>query len=137
MTEAALMLNEPYAEPPHTEEYINGLLRRLKKMFNGRIVLTGVSFDINQLGAACFDGTGEPVYAMQARIPGFFHGTGDIFGSTLISGLMNGLSLHDSAQAAADFTVASIRLTEPGLDRRYGVRFEAALSGLASRFQLS
>jgi pyridoxine kinase len=134
LTEAALMLNEPYADGPFTEDYINGLVRRLGKAFGGKVVLTGVSFDKTRLGAAYYDSvSGELGYAMNTRIEGFFHGTGDIFGSVLLSGFLNGLSFKDTVQTAVDFTVDSIKLTESGREQRYGVRFEAALPGLIKK----
>jgi pyridoxine kinase len=55
-------------------------------------VLTGVCFDDNELGAACYDSnSGDISYAFSKRIGGHYHGTGDIFASALISALLNGL----------------------------------------------
>jgi pyridoxine kinase len=71
---------------------------------------------------------------MHEKIPGIYHGTGDIFGSSLLAGLMNGLSLCDSAQAAVNFTVDSIKMTDPDTEPRYGVRFESALKQFILRF---
>jgi len=134
LTETALMLSEPYIEGPYTPEYINGLCRRLKADFNADIVLTGVSFNKDNLGAAYYGkDASESGYAMQMLIPGSFHGTGDVFGSSLLSALLNGFSLKDAAQAAVELTVDSIRQTEPGREKRYGVRFEAALPGLIKK----
>ena len=66
---------------------------------------------------------------MEEQVEGYYHGTGDVFASALVGAIQNGLSLRDSAQAAVDFTVASIRRTHAeGTDIRYGVNFEANLS---------
>ena len=65
---------------------------------------------------------------MEDRIEGYYHGTGDVFASALVGAIHRGLSLRDAAQAAVDFTVASIRRTkEEGTDIRYGVNFESNL----------
>jgi len=131
ITEAALMLGEPYIEGPYTEDYIDGLLHRLGAVFDSRIVLTWVSFDAEHLGAASFDPkTGQVHFVMAELVPGYYHGTGDVFGSGLLSALMTGFSLEDAIQVAVDFTVQSIKRTDTDREPRYGVRFEAALPGL-------
>lgn len=131
LTEAVLMLNEPYVEGPYAEEYIKGILHRLGKAFGGQIVLTGVYFDETHLGTAYFDtNSGETGFIMNDLIDGYYHGTGDVFGSALLSGLLCDLSLKDAARTAVDFTVDAIKATEPTREPRYGVRFEAALPGL-------
>jgi Pyridoxal/pyridoxine/pyridoxamine kinase len=133
ITEAALLTGQPYREGPYEPAYIEGLLARLAELGAGRVVLTGVYFDDKQLGAAVYDG-GCTEYAMAERIPGFYHGTGDVFGSALLAGLTSGLSTAQAAQAAAEFTAGSIRRThEAGTDIRYGVNFEAGLAKLAAR----
>lgn len=130
-TEAALMLGEPYMEGPYTKEYIEGLLRRLRTVCAGKIVLTGVHFDEAEVGAACYDPETDSVdYAMAKRIPGYFHGTGDVFGSALLAALLGGKGLAESAQIAADFTYDSIMKSDPNREKKFGVAFESALPGL-------
>lgn len=137
ITEATLMLGEEYMEGPYTHEYIQGLLCRLGEAFGGKIVLTGVYYETGQLGAAGYDaGTGEGTYSSSATIPGYYHGTGDVFGSGLLSALLNGHSLADAIRTAVDFTVTSIKLTDPDREPRYGVRFEAALPSLMKDLKL-
>ncbi len=130
LTEAAWMLEEDYQEGPYTEEYLEGILRRLSDMGPRQVVLTGVNLDERHLGAAVYDRETDRVeYAMEEQVEGYYHGTGDVFASALVGAIQNGLSLRDSAQAAVDFTVASIRRTHAeGTDIRYGVNFEANLS---------
>ncbi len=131
-TEAALMLGEEYKPGPYAPEEVDGLLQRLaEKTKTRRIVLTGVYFDERRLGAATFDReTGETEHILGAHVPGSFHGTGDVFGSALVGALVRGLSLSAATRAAVDFTAAAIRRTaEAGTDIRYGVNFEAELSG--------
>jgi pyridoxine kinase len=132
MTEAAFMLGEPYAEPPYTREFIRGMLYRLADLGADKIVLTGVSFDSDTVGAACFDvSDGSFYYANGPRIEGFYHGTGDVFASTLTAALISGCNLANSVQTAVDFTVGCVRRThDAGTDTRYGVDFESGLCGL-------
>lgn len=133
ITEAALLTGQPYREGPYEPAYIEGLLARLAELGTGRSVLTGVYFDDKKLGAAVYDGKCVQ-YAMAERVPGFYHGTGDVFGSALLSALLTEHSLAESAQIAAEFTAGSIRRTlEAATDIRFGVNFEAGLAELAQR----
>lgn len=136
-TEAALMLEEPYVEGPYTKDYIEGLLHRLKAVCPGRIVLTGVYFDDSAVGAASFDPARDTVdYALAPRVPGYFHGTGDVFGSALLAALLADRSLAQATQIAADFTADSIRKSDSRREKKYGVSFERALPGLMKALDL-
>ncbi|MCR5030461.1 MAG: pyridoxamine kinase [Selenomonadaceae bacterium] len=130
MTEAALLLGEEYQPGPYTKEYVEGLLRRLAQKTEARqIVLTGVYFDEERLGAATFDGTTKEIaYIFGENVPGLYHGTGDVFGSALVGALVRGMLLPEAVRAAVDFTVAAIQTTaKAGTDIRYGVNFEKNL----------
>lgn len=129
LTEAAFLLGEEFYDGPYDRAYIEGVLHRLSNMGPRLVVLTGVWFSPGLLGAAGLDrDTGRITYAFSPRIEGAYHGTGDIFGSVLLAGLLNEMSLRDAMQLAVDFTCGSIRRTrEAGTDRRFGVNFEAGL----------
>lgn len=138
LTEAALLIGEPYQEGPYTTEYIKHVLKKLNEIGPERIVLTGVYEDEKELGAATYDHTtGEIGYAYASRIPGYYHGTGDVFGSALLAALLNGFSLNDSAHIAVDFTTASIRRTaEAKTDIRFGVNFEQSIPGFLKELKI-
>ena len=129
ITEACLLVGESYKEGPYTKEYIESLLKKLAEIGPEKIVLTGVYFDDKELGAATFDReTGSISYILSKRIPGYFHGTGDVFGSALLSGLMNGFDLTQSTHIAVNFTTASIEKTyNAQTDIRFGVNFEQSI----------
>lgn len=130
-TEAALMLGEEYRSGPYTKSYVEDILYKLTCICSRKIVLTGVQFNDREIGAAALDvASGSIEYAQAPLIPGFFHGTGDIFASALTAALLRGRGLGESAQIAADFTVASIRGSDFSRDQKYGVNFEGALPGL-------
>jgi len=133
MTEAALMLDEGYREGPYTAEYIGSLLRRLGDIGAKHVVLTGVYLNDEEVGAASYDvASGEISYSFSERIPGYYHGTGDVFGSALVGSLMNGLSLKKATEIAVSFTADSIKRTyDAGTDIRFGVNSEAGLKRLA------
>ena len=130
-TEAALMLEEPYRDGPYTKSYVEDILHKLASICPRSVVLTGVRFNDEEVGAATLDvPSGRIEYAQAPLIPGYYHGTGDVFASALASALLRGKGLRESAQIAADFTVASIRGVGPDRDQKYGVNFEGALPGL-------
>lgn len=129
ITEATLMTDYPYKEGPYTEEYIIGLLKELAKIGPRHIVLTGVSFNKQELGAATYNtATGEVEYIMSEVIPGYYHGTGDLFGSAFLGALLNDFSLSEAVRITIDLVVASIKTTYNSTkDLRYGVNFEQNL----------
>ncbi len=126
MTEAALLLGQEYKEGPYTKEYIEQMLKSLSALGPKKVVLTGVFFDDENLGAATYDAeTGEIGYVFEKRVAGYYHGTGDVFGSALLAGLMNDFDLNKSAEIAVKYTVSAIRKTaEAKTDIRFGVDFE-------------
>jgi pyridoxine kinase len=139
ITEASLLVGAPYVDGPYTEAYIQELLKRLSgEIGPGKIVLTGVFFDDSRLGAATYDRTtGETAYLLTDRIPGYYHGTGDVFGSALLAALLNGFDLPSAAKIAVHFTVASIRRTfEAGTDLRFGVNFEQSIPDFLKELNL-
>lgn len=139
MTEAALLLDEPYREGPYTKEYIDRVLKSLCDLGPKRVVLTGVCFDDKLLGAAVYDREEDLVqYALCERIEGSYHGTGDVFASALVASVLRSVPLIAAADIAADFTAQSIRKTrEAGTDVRFGVNFEESLPHFMRRLGLT
>lgn len=137
LTEAALVLGEPYEGEELGRNKVLHILRALTDMGPKQAVLTGISFEKGQLGAACYDReTKELHYAADARVDGYFHGTGDVFGSALLSGLLCGKSLEEATHIAVDYTHRAIELTmELEQEKRYGVAFEPALPLLIERLK--
>jgi len=137
MTEAALITEETYITGPYSEDYIAANLKKLASLGSKLVVLTGVHFDNEAIGAAAYDSaTGRVDYAMASRLPGFYPGTGDVFGSVLLAVLLQGQSLAKAIGIAVDFVASSISRTyEAGTDSRFGINFEAGLGALANMGQ--
>lgn len=138
LTEAALLLDEPYHAGPYTKAYIESVLRRLSQLGPSQIVLTGVYFDEKELGAATYDARRDRTeYILSDRIPGYYHGTGDVFASALLSGLLNNFNLERSAEIAVRFTTESIlRTFKAQTDYRFGVNFEQSIPDLLKELKL-
>jgi pyridoxine kinase len=130
LTEAALMLGEPYVGEGYDKSYIAGLVKRLYAL-GANVVLTGVSLEPGKLGIAAYDG-GEVYFYFTGRIDGYFHGTGDVYASSFLAAYLKKGDLNKAASVAADFTVSAIEKTLEGdAERRYGVNFEECLPLLA------
>ncbi|AIZ56341.1 pyridoxine kinase [Candidatus Methanoplasma termitum] len=137
ITEAALLLGEKYIRGPYSKDYIEGLLRKLGRIGSKKIVLTGVFFDNKRLGAAAYDTEKNEIsYSFYDLIPGYYHGTGDVFGSVIVSALMKGLDIKKANALAVEFTAESIKRTrEAGTDIRFGVNFEEGLGKLIKKIE--
>lgn len=131
LTEACAMLNVPYIDEGYTKEYIEDILDKLRALGAKNVVLTGVSFQPDALGIALLQEDCDQVYYyFNEKIPISLHGTGDLFASCVLGGLMNDLSLQKSLQIAVDFTVTSIRHTITDPDYRYSTKFEECIPAL-------
>ena len=119
-------------------EDIEKILKNLSKLGPGKIVLTGVYFEEEELGAATYDKRNDSTgYLFTKRIPGSYHGTGDVFASALLSGLLNNFSLSESEQIAVNFTADSIRRTyNAKTDHRFGVNFEQCIPDFLKELKL-
>ncbi len=135
LTEAAFLLEQPY-DPHPTRETVDALLRALVERFGvKKAVVTGISFDNETLGAAAIDSaTGTVSYAFTECIRAVFHGTGDVFCSTLICAVAVGKPIAKAVRIAMNFTQRAIQRTlKAGTDLRFGVQFEPELPYLMKR----
>ena len=132
LTEAALLIGEPYNPGPYSKSYIEDIMKKLSALGPKKIVLTGVFFNDEELGAATYDSAcGEISYCFEKRIPGYYHGTGDVFGSALLAAILNDFPISEAAAIAVRFTVSSIKKTaQAGTDIRFGVNFEQTIPEL-------
>ena len=137
ITEACFMLGETYKDGPYDKAYIEKILNGLLSLGAKQAVLTGVYFDNTHLGAASLDSkNGTAEYSLTERLDGYYHGTGDIFGSSLLASYMTGFSLSQSSQIAAEFTAGSIMRTKLAqTEPRFGVNFEDGLLELSQVLQ--
>jgi pyridoxine kinase len=138
ITEACFLTNTEYEPIPHSKEFIDRLVYKLGLLNIKSLVLTGVSYDGNSLGALTYNYENKiQSYYNREIINEYFHGTGDCFASALVAAITSGKSLEESSKIAVDFTVDSILKTikYPNIDKKYGVCFEEALSGLIAKIE--
>ena len=126
ITEAALMTDMPYIAEGYDEAYVKGLMQALLKKGAKTVVLTGVSYEKDKLGAAVLSQGEEKIsYYFHERLPKSCHGTGDIFASAFVGALTRGRTALEAAKVAGDFTLAGMKKTDDG--HWYGTQFEKAL----------
>ncbi len=131
LTEAAFLLGEEYKEH-YTSAETERILRDLAALGPQKIVMSGVSAKKYTIGAAAYDKETDTVsYAIEEKIEGFYHGTGDTFASALVAALTKGLTVSEATHIAVEFTLACIKRThEAGTDTRYGVDFGSEIPTL-------
>lgn len=132
LTEACFMLNKKYVPNGYTREYIKEILIGLTDLGAKKAVLTGIGFKAGETGVVGYDKeTKEFFEYYHKRIDACYHGTGDIFSSAFVGGLVKGFSLLDALKIAADYTAECINVTAKDANAvTYGVEFELALPKL-------
>lgn len=137
LTEASFMLGIPYVEKGYTQDYIKDVLGKLCDLGSNLAVLTGVSFDEKLLGVYAYDKKANKYYQYyREKLPAMFHGTGDVFASSLTGALSLGKDVQSALEIAVDFTWESIDLTLKNPNHNwYGVDFENAFPSLIKRLE--
>ena len=134
LTEASFMLGAEYKEPGTYEaDHIHALLRALTENGTKISAITGVRYasDPDRQGIVAYSReTGEFTEYFHENLPVSFHGTGDLYASTMFGALMRGKSLRDSMRIAATNVLNSIRATMDDENYRYSVKFELCIPEL-------
>lgn len=136
ITEASFMTGMEY-KSEYDESYAKEVLLRLSDLGAKISILTGVSFAEGKTGVMGYDKEkNEFSYYEHDKLPKSFHGTGDIFSSTCVGAMMNGMDWKEAVKVAADYTAECIRLTlEDPAKPWYGVNFEQAIPYLVNRLK--
>ena len=129
ISEACLMLEEPYPGEDASLEFLQSLLKKLVKLGCETAVITGVSFPDGTLGFLGYHKKNKEFFSYGTeKIPYRSHGTGDVFSSTFSGALTKGLSIENALKIAADYTCACIRNTFNDPEHvTYAVNFEAEI----------
>lgn len=131
ITEACFMTGTDYRETTD-EAYIKNLLEKLGALGPKTAVLTGVSLSPGKTGVMGIDTVSGTFYTYQNdRIDAAYHGTGDLFSSTCVGAMMNGIDWQTAMQIAADYTARTIAVTVANpANPWYGVDFETTIPEL-------
>ena len=134
LTEACFMTDTEYKEE-YDEDYVKELLGKLAALGSKVVVLTGISLSEGKTGVYGLDTrTNEYFIYQNDKVDAAYHGTGDIFASVAVGGLVRGLSRERAFALAADYTADTIRVTKQDpKEPWYGVNFEETIPQLVSR----
>lgn len=134
ITEACFMTGMEY-KTEYDESYIKEMLQKLCDLGAKISILTGVSFEDGKTGVMGYDSAADEFsYYEHEKLPVSYHGTGDIFSSTCVGAMMNGMDWKEAVKVAADYTTECIRITlEDPAKPWYGVNFEEAIPYLVKR----
>ena len=136
LTEASYMLEKEYKEN-YSEQEIKDMLIELSILGPKYVVLTGVSFNENKLGVMSYNKeTNEYFTYFKEKVPAKYHGTGDIFASTLVGAITNNNTLEEGLKVAVDYVWETINDTyKTNKKDAYGVNFETKIPYLIDRIK--
>ena len=137
LTEVSYMLQREYKQN-YTEQEIKDLLIELSDLGPKQVILTGISFKENELGVMSYNKeTNEFFTYFREQIPVKYHGTGDVFASTLVGAMENNKSLEESLKIAVDYVWETINDTyKEKKEDAYGVNFENKIPYLIDRINM-
>ena len=136
LTEASYILEKECKEN-YSEQEIKDMLVELSNLGPKYVVLTGVSFNNNKLGVMSYNKeTNEFFTYFKEKVPAKYHGTGDIFASTLFGAVTNNNTLEEGLKIAVDYVWETISNTYK-INKRdvYGVNFESQIPYLINRIR--
>jgi len=102
VTEAALLTGIPYRETAD-QDYYQDLISGLFALGVNSLMLTGVSLTEEQTGFMYASKHSAPQIYQTQKLPGHFHGTGDLFSAVFTGGLLAGMDGFDAGVLAAKF----------------------------------
>lgn len=128
LTEASFMLDVPY-NPDYDEAYIRELLKKLSGLGCPEVALTGISFEEDKIGVYSYNANTDTYYHYcNKKLPMNFHGTGDVYASSVVGAMMRGFTINEALSLAVDYTLLCMEKTAEDPEHRfYGVNFEEAL----------
>lgn len=134
LTEACLLLDIPY-KTNYTTKELENVLKELAKITK-KPIITDISIK-NKIGVMSYDSINKIFDSyFRTKIPVKYHGTGDVFASSLVGSIANEISIEKSIRIATDFTWETIKETfKTHKTGYYGVDFETKLPYLINRIK--
>lgn len=139
LTEASMLLAEDYPREPLGSTKAKSMLVRLSERGPKIVVITSVPMADGKLSNIGYDrGRGMFWRVNCEYIPVNYPGTGDIFASVLVGGMLRENSLPIAMARATQFAEIAVRTTYSyGADPREGVMFESCLDWLTGNTTMS
>ena len=124
VTEACLLTGTPYREQGDLS-YYRQLLAALGQFGADTVILTGISSSPETTGFMGIDQALGEFCRLVPRQPKKCHGTGDLFTAVFTGSILQGKSVSESAERAAEFTEKVIAAT--AAESPFGIAFEPLL----------
>lgn len=133
ITEACFLTDEKMLDENHVSKY--DIFRLLDRLSEGKrdVVISGFELEEKKISIA-FVSKGKKGILNYEKLPGEYHGTGDLFSSALIGLYLNGLSLQESIEIAHEYVYRAIKTTIENNDNGllYGPSFEPHIAYLSA-----
>ncbi len=135
-TEACFLLGENYQENSCDIEQMKDWLLRLAGFGPDIVVMTGIHIAAEKMINIGYDKRKGAFWeVISDYIPARYPGTGDVFASVLVGGLLKGEGLQAAMRRAADFVALAVKATfVAGTPTREGVLLESVLPCLYQEF---
>ena len=132
LTEAKLLLDEALTTSPLAIAEARQLLVRFATKFKlETAILTGI--DCGDKIAVIGYEMGKTWILTRPKLAGNYFGTGDLFASAFLAGIMKGKAVKAAADLAMEFIFQAIKLTPTPRDQRFGVDYARALPYLLEK----
>lgn len=135
LTEAFILLKEPYDHTPLNRTQVKSMLAQLSKLGPNRVVITSVPLVTGEMVNVGYDKNSNAYWMVKCDyMPVAYPGTGDLFASVLVGAVLGGDSLPMAIGRSTYFVEQTIKTTfSYGTDVRYGVMLEKTLPALVNR----
>lgn len=134
ITEAAILLGEDYPNRPLSSQTVKSWAARLSEIGPDTIVITSVVLMDGTLCNIGFDKKQNSFWKVPCEyVPAHYSGSGDLFSSVLVGGILKGDSLPIAINRATSFTELAIKTTYSYMSEPLdGIMLEKCLSWLTS-----
>lgn len=136
VTESDFILQKKYQES-YDEDCVTKMLFALSNLANNAsVVITGLEPKVGKIGSFYYNGQSEKIgHYFTKKVPGYYHGSGDVFSAILLGNILNGVSLKRSVKRASLNTLKAIQFTNSEVNNdlidnkytKYGICFESLL----------
>ena len=132
LTEAAMLIGEKYPTVPMTSSQVKSWLVRLSEKGPDTIVMTSIILANGENCNIGYDKKNNSFWKVPCNyVPVSYPGSGDIFSSVLVGGLLEGDSLPIAMNRATSFAELAIKTTfSYSTEPRNGIMIESVLAGL-------
>lgn len=134
ITEAAILLGEDYPNRPLSSQTVKSWAVRLSEIGPDTIVITSVVLMDGTLCNVGFDKRNNSFWKVPCEyVPAHYSGSGDLFSSVLVGGILKGDSLPIAINRATSFTELAIKTTYSYMNEPLdGIMLEKCLSWLTA-----